>query len=628
MTTRLTDEQLTAFALGELESPLREQAQALVEQDAEARKLVDEIRATAAELSRQLKQGQPTGLDEPRRRLVLQPPTPGRAYRAWFIGAGLAAAACATVAVAIWQTLGTVHMDRIRSQTPQEQIFEHPVALATPPPVVTTPAQVRADRDFHTEAYDAITDNAFLTVAQNPLSTFSIDVDTASYANVRRFITQQKQLPPAGAVRIEELINYFPYTYSLPADEHPVAIHTELAACPWQPEHQLLKVGLKARAITRDQTEGVNLVFLLDVSGSMNQPNKLPLVRESMKLLVRELSPRDRVAIVVYAGSSGLVLDSTSATEKDKIVAAIDSLTPGGSTNGAAGIQLAYEMASKHFITGGVNRVILATDGDFNVGVTSQDELTRLIEAKRKSGVFLSVLGFGMGNLKDSTMEKLADKGNGNYGYIDTLDEARKVLVEQMGGTLFTVAKDVKLQLEFNPARVASYRLIGYENRMLAKEDFNDDRKDAGEIGSGHTVTALYELVPAPGSSQNPEIPSVDPLKYQTPPAPANLNLISELTSTEWLTVKLRYKQPEGETSVKLEHPVAAPADARQTSDDFRFAAAVAQFGMILRNSPHKGQATIADTLDLAAGALGNDEFGYRRGFVQLVEQTRAIAPQ
>jgi Ca-activated chloride channel family protein len=281
-------------------------------------------------------------------------------------------------------------------------------------------------------------------------------------------------------------------------------------------------------------------------------------------------------------------------------------------------------MASKHFIAGGVNRVILATDGDFNVGVTSQDELTRLIEAKRKSGVFLSVLGFGMGNLKDSTMEKLADKGNGNYGYIDTLDEARKVLVEQMGGTLFTVAKDVKLQLEFNPARVASYRLIGYENRMLAKEDFNDDRKDAGEIGSGHTVTALYELVPA--GQAIPSHPSVDPLKYQAPAAaPVQA---PPTASSEWLTVKLRYKQPEGETSVKIEHPVAAAADARQTSDDFRFAAAVAQYGMILRNSPHKGQSTLAGTLDLAAGALGNDEFGYRRGFVQLVEQTRAIAPQ
>jgi Mg-chelatase subunit ChlD len=354
----------------------------------------------------------------------------------------------------------------------------------------------RIASEAHTESYDRIYENPFLDVRQNPLSTFSIDVDTASYANVRRFLNGGS-LPPKDAVRIEELLNYFTYHYAPPADDRPFAVHTEVAGCPWEPKHRLLRVALKGREIDLDNRPASNLVFLIDVSGSMDDPAKLPLLKTALHLLIDKLAENDRVAMVVYAGSSGLVLPSTSGLYKETIWAALDRLQAGGSTNGGSGIQLAYQVAREKFIPGGTNRVILCTDGDFNVGVTDQGSLTRLIENEAQSGVFLSVVGFGAGNLKDSTMEKLADRGNGNYAYIDTANEARKVLVEQLGGTLVTIAKDVKLQLEFNPGKVSAYRLIGYENRLLRAEDFNDDKKDAGEIGAGHTVTALYELVPA-----------------------------------------------------------------------------------------------------------------------------------
>ncbi len=471
----------------------------------------------------------------------------------------------------------------------------------------------------NTEAYEQILDNPFLAVAQNPLSTFSIDVDTASYANIRRFLTAGA-LPPKDAVRIEEMINYFSYHYPPPSphSNDPFAVHMEVSDCPWNGEHRLVRIGLKGREIASDKRPLSNLVFLIDVSGSMNEPNKLPLVKSAMKLLVRQLTENDRVAMVVYAGSSGLVLPSTCCDRKDKILAAIDNLEAGGSTNGGAGLQLAYDIAMANFIKGGVNRVILATDGDFNVGVTNQGDLTRLIEQKAKTGIFLSVLGFGMGNLKDSTMEKLADKGNGNYAYIDTLNEARKVLVEQMNGTLITIAKDVKIQIEFNPAQVSAFRLIGYENRILRHEDFNDDKKDAGEIGAGHTVTALYEVVT---TGRKDGLPGVDPLKYQKPSFFARAS-----DSGELLTVKLRYKKPDGDKSTLMEAPlVDRGLGLGKASADFKFAAAVASFGMILRNSEHKGGSTFGGILELAEEGMGNDENGYRSEFVELVKKAKTI---
>ncbi|MBI2194758.1 MAG: VWA domain-containing protein [Planctomycetes bacterium] len=471
---------------------------------------------------------------------------------------------------------------------------------------------------FNTEAYSGITDNAFLRVVDNPLSTFSIDVDTASYANVRRFLSED-MAPPKDSVRIEELVNYFTYRYEPPRGENPFSVHVELSGCPWNREHRLARVGLKGREIAENKRPPSNLVFLLDVSGSMQPENKLPLVQSAMRMLVSRLTENDRVAIAVYAGASGLVLPSTPGQAKETILSSLERLQAGGSTNGGAGIQLAYDAAVSSFIQGGVNRVILCTDGDFNVGVSSEGELVRLIEEKAKSGVFLSVLGFGMGNYKDSMLEGLADKGNGNYAYIDTLQEARKVLVEQMSGTLVTIAKDVKIQVEFNPAQAEAYRLIGYENRILKKEDFNDDKKDAGEIGAGHTVTALYEIVPA---GKRVESSGVDPLKYQKPmqAAPAS-------DSKEMMTVKLRYKQPDGDTSKLLEFPVTdGGLSYLQASGDFKFAASVAAFGMILRDSPHKGTSTLDAVLELADEGKGSDREGYRAEFIELVKKAKAIS--
>jgi Ca-activated chloride channel family protein len=471
---------------------------------------------------------------------------------------------------------------------------------------------------FNTEAYARIVENPFLDVRQNPLSTFSIDVDTASYANMRRFLNQGA-LPPKDAVRIEELVNYFKYHYAPPADDAPFAVHAEIAGCPWAPKHRLLRVALKGREIDFNERPASNLVFLIDVSGSMDEPNKLPLLKAALRLLVDRLSENDRIAMVVYAGSSGLALPSTSGDRQAVIAGALEQLQAGGSTNGASGIQLAYEVARQGFIRGGTNRVMLCTDGDFNVGVTDEGALTRLIESEAKSGVFLSVLGFGAGNYKDATMEKLADRGNGNYAYIDGLDEARKVLVEQAGGTLVTIAKDVKLQLEFNPSQVAAYRLVGYENRLLRDEDFNDDAKDAGEIGAGHTVTAFYELVPAGGES--PAAP-VDPLKYQKTVEPAEA-----AASDEVLTLKLRYKQPDGAQSKLLSSVVQDSGGSyAHTSEDFKFAAAAAAFGLVLRDSQFKGDMNLAAVLELAAASRGADEGGYRAEFLELVKKAQAIA--
>jgi Ca-activated chloride channel homolog len=471
---------------------------------------------------------------------------------------------------------------------------------------------------FNTEAYDRIEDNSFRSVGADPLSTFSIDVDTASYANVRRFLNEGS-MPPADAVRIEEMINYFRFDYPQPRPGDPFSITTELAACPWDPRHRLALIGLQARPIDEGRLDR-NLVFLLDVSGSMMPNDKLPLVKKAMRMLVDTLTGDDRIAIVVYAGASGLALPATPGDQKDRIHQAIARLEAGGSTNGAAGITLAYRMAREQFIKGGINRVILATDGDFNVGLTSQGELIRLIEQQREAGVFLSVLGVGTGNLKDSTMEKLADKGNGNYAYLDSLHEARKVLIAEAGGTLVTVAKDVKIQVEFNPARVAAYRLIGYENRILRNEDFNNDRKDAGQIGAGHSVTALYELVP-PGVAI--ELPGVDPLKYQqnAAPRPGNASLSNEL-----MTVKLRYKAPDGDTSKLM--TVAVANMVTPQAANIGFASAVAEFGMTLRRSEHRGGATFKDAAMLARQYRGPDSTGYRAEFVRLIELAGALSRQ
>jgi len=472
--------------------------------------------------------------------------------------------------------------------------------------------------EFNTESYDVITENDFLTALDNPLSTFSIDVDTASYSNVRRFLTQNK-MPPKDAVRIEEMINYFHYDYPPPSGGAPFSASVEIADCPWRPEHRLARIGLKGEEITRDQLAGSNLVFLLDVSGSMAPPNKLPLLKSAFSLLAEQLNGSDRVAIVVYAGASGLVLPSTPGSAKSEILGALDRLSAGGGTNGGSGLELAYRIARENFIAGGVNRVILATDGDFNLGVTGKGALLDLIEKDAHRGVFLTTLGFGMGNYKDAMLETLADKGNGNYAYIDTINEARKVLVDELGSTLITIAKDVKIQVEFNPTYVGAYRLIGYENRMLKKEDFNDDKKDAGEIGAGHTVTALYEIAP-PGSEEF--VQAVDPLKYQSRPTVAR-----DAQHGELLTLKIRYKEPEGSKSRLLEFPIVDEGlGLEQASEDFKFAAAVAQFGMILRGSEHKGCGTLEDVRALALKGIGSDEYGYRSEFFTLVNRAMSLS--
>jgi Ca-activated chloride channel family protein len=483
-------------------------------------------------------------------------------------------------------------------------------------------------RGFNTEAYDHIVENPFLMVTQNPLSTFSIDVDTASYANARRFLNQGT-LPPPGAVRIEEMVNYFDYDYPPPTGDDPFSVNVEVAECPWQGDHLLARIGLKGWELTEEERPPANLVFLIDVSGSMGPANKLPLLKQAMKMLARELNAEDYVAMVVYAGASGLVLPSTSCESRSVILSALDRLSAGGSTNGGAGIQLAYDTAVANFIEGGVNRVILATDGDFNVGTTNQGDLVRLIEEKAKSGVFLTVLGFGMGNLKDSTLEKLADKGNGNYAYIDTLNEARKVLVEQMGGTLVTIAKDVKIQVDFNPAEATAYRLIGYENRLLQARDFNDDTKDAGEIGAGHAVTALYEIIPA---GVDVDLPDVEPSKYQysaeeeSSKDSAPRGLTPAAHSGELLTVRLRYKEPDGQVSKLLKVPVTATGlTLAEASEDFVFAASVASFGMLLRGSEYVGDFTFEAVAEMAQGSISEDPHGYRTEFVALVDRATEL---
>ncbi len=475
------------------------------------------------------------------------------------------------------------------------------------------------------DRFDYVAESEFLAARDNPLSTFSIDVDTASYTKVRQYLLQQGALPPPDAVRIEEFLNYFDYSYTPPTDGHPFAVHVETAACPWQSEHRLVRIGIKGRELHGDR-QAANLVFLVDVSGSMDSPQRLPLVKQGLQMLAERLEERDRVAIVVYAGAAGLVLPSTSAEDRGVIQAALNRLHAGGSTNGGDGIELAYRIALDNFQAGGVNRVILCTDGDFNVGVTSTGELVRLAERHAQAGVYLTVLGFGIGNHNDALLEQISNKANGNYAFIDSAAEAWKVLVQQLSGTLVTIAKDVKIQVEFNPARAAAYRLIGYENRRLAERDFNDDAKDAGEIGAGHTVTALYEVVP-PGAATKAGWPLIDKLKYRSPLAAEAADEAAE--SDELLTVKLRYKPPQGDQSIGLAVAVKDQGHRfEQASGDFRFAAAVACFGMRLRGSRYAGAANYADILRIAAAAVGHDELGYREEFLQIVEQAARLSGQ
>jgi Ca-activated chloride channel family protein len=471
--------------------------------------------------------------------------------------------------------------------------------------------------------YEPITENSFENASDTPLSTFSIDVDTASYSKMRMYLTQNNMLPRRDSVRIEELVNYFSYDYAGPDDKTPFAAHIEVAECPWKPGNRLVRIGIQGRELAEEKRPTSNLVFLLDVSGSMQPANKLPLLKRGMSLLVDQLGENDRVAIVVYAGAAGLVLDSTTGNEKAKLRESLDRLHAGGSTNGGDGIRLAYQTALDNFIAGGVNRVILCTDGDFNVGTTGTDELVQMAETNAKANVFLSVLGFGMGNHNDSMLEQVSNRGNGNYAYIDSDSEARKVLAEQLQGTLVTIAKDVKIQVDFNSQEVAKYRLIGYENRMLAAKDFNDDKKDAGEIGAGHTVTALYEIVPA-GVESDIEVPSIDESKYQS-----KTNLKDAAGSGELLTLRLRYKRPEGDTSSLVSFPVTDEGKGfTETPKDFRFTAAVASFGMLLRDSHYKGNTTYDGVLEIAQESVGDDEFGYRREFLELVRKAKNLAGQ
>lgn len=490
---------------------------------------------------------------------------------------------------------------------------DHARHYMVPPSITYAPSE-----HVNTEEYEGLEENIFHGAMKKPLSTFSIDVDAASYSNLRRFINNGQQ-PPKDAVRIEEMINYFDYDYTQPGNGDPFSVYTEISQAPWNRRHNLVHIGLQGKIIPTRHLPSCNLVFLIDVSGSMNQASKLPLVKKSFRLLVDQLRPQDHVAIVVYAGAAGTVLEPTSGDKKEEILAAIDGLHAGGSTAGSAGLKTAYALAKAHYATNANNRVILATDGDFNVGESSNDAMEELIVAKRKEGVFLTVLGFGMGNLKDSKMEILADKGNGNYAYIDNLTEARKVLVNEFGGTLFTIATDVKLQLEFNPARVQAYRLIGYENRKLNDEDFNNDRKDAGDLGSGHTVTALYEIIPV---GVNSDFYSIDKLKYQ----PAEQGL-SPAHPDEWLTIKLRYKRPGESKSNLLVHTLDAdPISLERSSNDFRWSAAVAAFGMLLTESPFINSWTYPEVTALAESARGQDREGYRSEFINLLKTYSLVA--
>jgi Ca-activated chloride channel family protein len=661
MTWNMDDPRWTAYVLGELAGAERDELEHMLEQDAEARAYVASLREAIGAIERELRAQPPTPLDDLQRRRIRQAALarPSR-HRRWV--AASITAAIASLAAIVMFTMRARQDEQLALSSSASSAAKQELRMATrsivqerpelnPPSQaqqfaqenhVTAPTATKVGMfgnapssgfarivsnlgmiapdpapGHNTEAYSRIDETPFFRTQRNPLSTFSIDVDTASYANVRRFIAGGAR-PPKDAVRIEEMINYFKYAYPPPGNADPFSITTEVGPAPWDTRHQLVRIGLQAMPIDDAQVPPRNLVFLIDTSGSMHQPNKLPLLVQSLGMLVDGLRPQDRVAIAVYAGAAGLVLDPTS--NKDEIRSALSRLEAGGSTNGGAGIQLAYDIATRHLIRGGINRVILCSDGDMNVGITSEGDLTRLIETERERGVFLTVLGFGMGNLKDATMEKLADRGNGNYAYIDSLLEARKVLVKEAGATLVTVAKDVKLQIELNPATVAGYRLIGYENRILQHQDFNDDKKDAGDIGAGQSVTAIYEIVPA-----GVDVPSsdVDQLKYQPKASPAS-------NAGELLTIKIRYKAPAGTTSKLLSRIVTTSSahDAlATTSNDYRWAAAIAGLGMLLRESPYRGNLSWQQVQSLAEGAVGSDAEGYRKQALAMIADASKLPP-
>jgi Ca-activated chloride channel family protein len=677
------DPQLTAYVLNELNDRDRASVEKLIAENPEAARFIEELKATTGLLQSVLINEPAIGLDKVRLEAIAEQvarkPEGKRILFPWRGFGGIAAAAAALM-IAVYgfrvhrepsrftdaghMTMQAIPADDVSIQNEMPLVLEKLMEVSSGPaedlespdvlggraldapssaqapaaPKVSPSmavgyasksmrgdfsfAERRRQRDESSiispsqDDFDVIRENIIQRVGDHPLSTFSIDVDTASYSVVRKMLSEGFR-PPKDAVRVEEMINYFPYDYAAPVDGRPFAAHLEAAPCPWKPEHQLVRIAIKGKEIDRSERPSLNLVYLLDVSGSMNDPNKLPLLKRSLQALVNQLDTRDRVAIVVYAGAAGLVLPSTSGENGQAILDAIERLEAGGSTAGGAGIELAYQTARENFRSNAVNRVILCTDGDFNVGTIQRGDLESLIEREAKSGVFLTVLGFGMGNYKDSTLELLSNKGNGNYAYIDDFSEARKVLVDQMLGTMVTIAKDVKIQVEFNPAVVAGYRLIGYENRMLKKEDFNNDKVDAGEIGAGHTVTALYELIPV--GQPFPDVPEVDVLKYQVPTSPAS-------EGNEALTVKMRYKQPDGDTSSKLEFPLSADALKRNDpSRDFRFASAVAGFGMLLRESEQRGSISYDQVISLAESALGDDRLGYRAEFVKLVRNAQAL---
>jgi Ca-activated chloride channel family protein len=646
------DPKLTDYVLGELNKAATDDIKRELENSVECRAEVSELKSFSVLLKEEFQKESALKLSPEQKEIILmktessdnKPVSDGEKivpfpFSKWLLYGGLTAAAACIMAGLFLPALSKAKFKSQRisrlQRSSYDPYFQTASSSAQPLPSTQTYKYARRTYDKggyfgenknwtknETARYPKYAENDFKSVSQEPLSTFSIDVDTASYANVRRFLNEDR-LPPSDAVRIEELINYFSYNYPQPKGDEPFSANLEVAGCPWNSQHRLVRIGLKGKEIAQDKRPPSNFVFLIDVSGSMSPSERLPLIKQALRMLVKRMTENDRIAIVVYASSSGVVLESTSCANKEKILAALDRLEAGGSTNGGEGVQRAYALAEENFIKGGVNRVILCTDGDFNVGITDQSELINLIQRKAKSGVFLSALGVGTDNYKDALMQKLADKGNGNYHYIDTMEEAQKVLIQQMNGTLVTIAKDVKIQIEFNPAQVSSYRLIGYEKRILAAEDFNNDKKDAGEIGAGHTVTALYEIVPA-NSEENGARGKVDDLKYQKPtPKPKRE---SNNDNRELLTLKLRYKKPDGKTSRLMETALTDSGEKfSQASSDFRFASAVAGFGMILKNSEHKGDWTFKSVLDVAEHSKGDDKEGYRAEFINLVKKAKAL---
>lgn len=678
MSKYLDDPRLTAYALGELPATEAKEFEMEIKNDEIAKKEIESIQKQAGLLKTELSKESEPRLTFEQREEVLP-----KEKKSWFWSFGLGTAVTAMLAIVVYQNafqtmnegdLSQVDKvfnkaDELLDVAEEEQVLADAavvemkkevaapakiaqargrrVKLAKKKSVQRTMAPMAESMSFgsadamkggagfvggiiapqpipggpaNTESYTEAKYNEFIRVIDNPLSTFSIDVDTASYSNMRRFVNNGT-LPPKDSVKVEEFINYFNYKYPAPKGDTPFSVNMEVAASPWNKDYKLVRVGLKGKEIALHERPTSNLVFLLDVSGSMSAPNKLPLLKESMKMLLRKLDERDRIAIVVYAGASGLVLKSTPANKKVEILRSLNNLQAGGSTNGGAGIELAYKTAMEGYVKGGINRVILATDGDFNVGTTGRGQLLELIKEKAKSKIFLTVLGLGMGNYKDDTLETLAQNGNGNYAYIDNMNEAKKVLNEDLSGTLMTIAKDVKIQVEFNPEKVSAYRLVGYENRMLKARDFNDDKKDAGEIGAGHTVTAFYEVVPAGVEFKGP---GIDKLKYQKV-AEKKAETPKLTGSKEMLTVKLRYKAPEGDKSKKIEFPlVDTNKKFDSASEDFRFAAAVATYGQILRKD-ERVELKLSDVLSMAKKSKGEDKYGYRQEFLELVELASEI---